>query len=84
MPPGPGCTKPPAPLSASSGPCGPDLHDTQRDALERLRRAGEVHSVGLVSVTLVTASVQALVEIREPCGRSYHAVIAPSGRIHRL
>ena len=62
----------------------PDLHDTQRDALARLSRAGDVRSVLLLSVTLVTDSVQVLVQIHENNRRSYYAVIAPSGRIHRL
>ncbi len=80
---------PPAPTAAAApaardGASEPALHDSQRVALQWLRRAGEVQSVALVSVRSVTDSVQVTVEITETGQRPYRALIAPSGRIHRL
>ncbi len=62
----------------------PELGDAQRDALEKLRENPAVQSVELVSVTLVTASVQALVQITAVGQRPYRALLAPSGRTHRI
>lgn len=69
---------------ASSGVGEPELGEVQRHALDVLREAPEVQNVELVSVTLVTASVQAVIEITAHGQRPYRALIAPSGRIHRV
>jgi hypothetical protein len=69
---------------ASSGGGEPQLGDVQRHALDALREALEVQSVELVSVTLVTGSVQALVQITAHGQCPYRALLAPSGRTHRI
>jgi len=62
----------------------PELGEAQRHALQTLREDPEVRSVELVAVTLVTGSVQALVQITAYGQRPYRALLGPSGRTHRI
>jgi hypothetical protein len=62
----------------------PEMHDTQRQRLAELRQDPEVRSVQVLDVVLVTGSVQVTVRISRNRGRTHAALIAPSGRLHRL
>jgi hypothetical protein len=67
-----------------SHPTSPELLEAQRETLARLRQQPGLEAVEVRSVTLVTDSVQMIVEISEHGAPAYHAVIAPSGRVHPL
>ncbi len=60
----------------------PEPYETQLHALAELRARAD--RVRVLSVTLVTDSVQVLVDVSDQGRGSYRALIAPSGRIHRL
>jgi hypothetical protein len=62
----------------------PEMHDTQRNRLAELRQDPGVRSVQVLEVALVTGSVQVTVRISPGRGRTHAALIAPSGRLHRL
>lgn len=72
------------PPASSTGDDQVELGEVQRHALQELREAPGIQTVELVSVTLVTASIQALLEITETGLAPYRALLAPSGRTHRL
>lgn len=72
------------PAATRQDPSAPEPHETQRQSLEALRHRAGVRTVKVRSVTLVTDSVQVLVEVTERGRRTYRAVIAPSGRIHPI
>jgi hypothetical protein len=74
----------PMPISAMSHTAGPDVLDTQLETLDRLRRRSDMRAVDVLSVRVVTDSVQMIVEISEHGAPAYQAVIAPSGRVHPL
>jgi hypothetical protein len=62
----------------------PEMLDSQREALAALRARPEVTHLSVLSVRHVTDSIEVSVQISETGGKPDRAVIAPSGRIHRL
>lgn len=58
--------------------------DSQSQSLARLRAQLGEPNVSLVDVSLVTGSVQVTVRVKRARRRAHVAVIAPSGRVHRL
>jgi hypothetical protein len=72
----------PSRAECSGGP--PEPHETQLRALAELRASAGARRVRVLSVTIVTDSVQMLVEVSQRGRGCHRALIAPSGRIHRL
>jgi hypothetical protein len=58
--------------------------DSQREALAALRARPEVTHLSVLRVRHVTDSIEVSVQISDTAGKPQRAVIAPSGRIHRL
>lgn len=62
----------------------PEMLDSQREALAALRARPEVTHLSVLWVRHVTDSIEVSVQISDTAGKPKRAVIAPSGRIHRL
>jgi hypothetical protein len=72
----------PPPASSQRDPL--ELYNTQRERVAWLLEQPGVRSVEILDIALITGSVQLTVLIRRAHRRAQQAVIAPSGRIHRL